>query len=611
MQTKLEDEIIRLLRNAEVDKIVEIGVSAIPALITALKNKDSNVQENAAKAIGKIEINDKQFETILRMLKEGETSEERYGAAIALGELKNVKAIPALITALKDKDSNMRWRAAEAIEKIAKANPNSKEVLEAVPALITALKDVDRGVRESAAGAIGKIGVNDEQFETIVRMLKEGKTWKERHGAVRALSELKNIKTIPALITALKDEEIVVQWTAAEVIGKIGVNDEQFETIIKMLKEGETKEEREGAATALGELKNVKAVPNLITALKDVNPDVRESAAEAIGKIGEANPGNKEVLEAITALLNALKDKFDYVQKRVAEAIGKIGVNYEQFETILRMLKKGETSEERHGAAIALGALENLKAIPALITALKDKFEYVRRSAAEAIREIAEANPGNKEVLEAIPALITALKDKDSDVRWVAAEAIGKIGVNDEQFETIVRMLKEGETKEERYGAVRALSELKNVKTIPALITALKDKDSDVRWVAAEAIGKISEKLVEEHIKLAEQAIEKGEFEEALKAIRTATITIAKFYEDAFLMAKKINKTMGKDRYLLEKRREILKKLQSLTDRIYEIMQKKMLPNPLNEKEPIELKHLKRDDKKSYRHTNVLNVLNS
>ena len=288
-------------------------------------------------------------------------------------------------------------------------------------------------------------------------------------------------------------------------------------------------------------------IPALINALKNNNEYVRKRAVEAIGKIAEANPGNKEVLEAIPALITALKDKGWSVRLSAAVAIGNIGVNDEQFETILRMLKKGETSEERHGAAMALDELKNLKAIPALITALKDEDIDVRRSAAEAIREIAEANPGNKEVLEAIPALITALKDED----W------------------------------------------------------------SVQGRAVEAIGKISKKLVDEHIKLAEQAIEKGEFEEALKAIRTATITIAKFYEDAFLMAKKINKTMGKDRYLLEKRREILKKLQSLTDRIYEIMQKKMLPNPLNEKEPIELKHLKRDDKKSYRHTNVLNVLNS
>ena len=173
--------------------------------------------------------------------------------------------------------------------------------------------------------------------------------------------------------------------------------------------------------------------------------------------------------------------------------------------------------------------------IPALINALKNNNEYVRKRAVEAIGKIAEANPGNKEVLEAIPALITALKDED----W------------------------------------------------------------SVQGRAVEAIGKISKKLVDEHIKLAEQAIEKGEFEEALKAIRTATITITKFYKDVFLMEKKINKTMGNDRYLLAKRREILEKLQTLTNRIYEIMEKERPRNPLNENEPMKWKLPKKDENKN------------
>ena len=452
-----------------------------------------------------------------------------------------------------------------------------------IPDLIIALKDEDWRVRESAAEAIGKIGVNDEQFETILRMLKKGETSEERHGAAIALGELKNLKAIPALITALKDEDWSVRSSAAEAIGKIAEANpgkevlEAITALINALKD-EDSDVRLSAAEAIREIAEanqgnkevLEAITALINALKDDYSRVRESAAEAIGKIGEANPNSKEVLEAIPALITALKDNNKDVRKRAAEVIGKIGVNDEQFETIVRMLKEGETWEERHGAAIALGELKNLKAIPALITALKDNNKDVRKRAAEAIEKIAEINPNSKEVLEAIPALITALKDEDSDVRLSAAEAIGKIAEANPGKEVL--------------------------EAVPALITALKDENSVVRLSAAEAIGKISEKLVEEHIKLAEQAIEKGEFEEALKAIRTATFTIAKFYEDVFLMEKKINKTMGKDRDLLEKRREILEKLQSLTNRIYEIMEKEGPRNPLNENEPMEWKLPKRND---------------
>jgi len=189
----------------------------------------------------------------------------------------------------------------------------------------------------------------------------------------------------------------------------------------------------------------------------------------------------------------------------------------------------------------------------------------------------------------AVPDLITALKDKYLDVRERAAGAIGKIGVNDKQFEMIVRKLKEGETKEEREGAAMALGELKNVKAVPGLIVALKDKDSDVRCEAAEAIKKIIEKL-----------IEKGEFEEALETIRSTTTTIMKFYKGAFRAARKKNKTMGKDRILLKQREELLKKLDSLTNEVYaKVKEKGELPNPLNEKEPMEWKRAKRKDNKN------------
>ena len=231
---------------------------------------------------------------------------------------------------------------------------------------------------------------------------------------------------------------------------------------------------------------------------------------------------------------------------------------------------------------------------------LKSEDSDVRGRAAEALGKIAEANSGSKEVLKAVPDLIAALKDEDSDVRYGAAGAIGKIGVNDKQFETIVRMLKEGETKEERHGAAMALGELKNVKAVPGLIVALKDEDSDVRGRAAWAIGKIAKKLVEKPIVLVEQFIEKGEFEEALETIRSTTTTIMNFYKGAFRTARKENKTMGKDRILLKQREELLKKLESLTNEVYaKVKEKEGLPNPLDGKEPMEWKGAKRKDNKN------------
>jgi len=59
-------------------------------------------------------------------------------------------------------------------------------------------------------------------------------------------------------------------------------------------------------------------------------------------------------------------------------------------------------------------------------------------------------------------------------------------------------------------------------------------------------------------------------------------------------------KSRGKDRILLKQREELLETLNSLTNEIYTMVKEKgELPNPLNEKERMELEMLKRAEKKT------------
>jgi len=59
-------------------------------------------------------------------------------------------------------------------------------------------------------------------------------------------------------------------------------------------------------------------------------------------------------------------------------------------------------------------------------------------------------------------------------------------------------------------------------------------------------------------------------------------------------------KSRGKDRILLKQREELLETLNSLTNEVYaRVKEKEGLPNPLNEKEPMEWKGAKRNDNKN------------
>ena len=74
----------------------------------------------------------------------------------------------------------------------------------------------------------------------------------------------------------------------------------------------------------------------------------------------------------------------------------------------------------RKQAAWALGAVDDRRAVDALVRALKDQNSGVREQAAWALGAIGDS--------QALPGLLPALKDANSGVRRQAAWAIGVIG---------------------------------------------------------------------------------------------------------------------------------------------------------------------------------------
>jgi hypothetical protein len=87
--------------------------------------------------------------------------ETRYRSAVALGDLRDEGAVPALSKALHDENSGVRWEAAEALGKIGKP---------AMSALIGALDDPDEDLRWRAALALGEIG-DEEVIAPLVLAL--------------------------------------------------------------------------------------------------------------------------------------------------------------------------------------------------------------------------------------------------------------------------------------------------------------------------------------------------------------------------------------------------------------------------------------------------------
>ena len=138
----------RLYASGSLRAIGPAAEAAVPALIEALKDEDSNVRGSAADALGK--IGPAAVPALIEALRDDDSDVRYTAAALARIGPAAEAAVPALIEALKHDDSIVRFNAAYALGKIGPAAEA------AVPTLLEALKDYDSYVRSRAASAPGE-----------------------------------------------------------------------------------------------------------------------------------------------------------------------------------------------------------------------------------------------------------------------------------------------------------------------------------------------------------------------------------------------------------------------------------------------------------------------
>jgi HEAT repeat protein len=203
----------------------------LPALTTALVDRDPQVRLAAAEAL------------------------EMYGP---LG----IPAIPQLVRALGDRNLFVRWVSARTLGKLA---PNQPELV--VPGLVALLpvgEDLD--VRLTAMAALENYGTTSPQpispalrdaVPALARAAVTGDS-KARVAAIRALAAvgIEAAPAVPSLAKALSDPHSDVRQMAAQVLGRLGP-----------------------AAKA--------ATPDLLKALRDSDPQVRGFAGGALLRIQE------------------------------------------------------------------------------------------------------------------------------------------------------------------------------------------------------------------------------------------------------------------------------------------------------------------------------------
>ena len=197
--------------------------------------------------------------------------------------------------------------------------------------------------------------------------------------------------------------------TAIRVLGLLP-SDSKARELSEQALTDEHPEVRASAATALGKMRSRTSIPKLKHALEDKDITVALAAANALREMGD--PAAYRVYYAV--LTGELKVN-DTEEFGFAEAIGFIpfvGTAYRVFSS----LNKDDASPVRAAAAAALASDRDPRSAKALAAATSDESWLVRLAALDAI-----AHRGDPALL---PYVTPAMKDGNDAVRFTAAASV-------------------------------------------------------------------------------------------------------------------------------------------------------------------------------------------
>jgi HEAT repeat protein len=472
-------------------------------LLRAAKNSDADIQKEAVKALHKVKFiqtlkwlmaplivcglffaavqlisiiyhRGKTVETLFNARFTLNPEEEtKWEAAIALGKLKNRFAVRPLLEILTYQEKSTKEEKEEE-ERINRYKEEAAETLlgmgsSAYDPLLKILNDKNDDLRGAAATALGEIG-NSAIIRPLRKVLKDKKNkYEKNHEKVRS--------------------------AAAKALGKI--EKRRSEAIINVLKALFSRDPEKALSALIGtfgrgsiDIGNAEDVKKAMQHVKDKEDESKKLTIGFAAELREAVERmiSREIYDSYNLLETLSKN---YENKEIRDdtviALGKLN-DPRAVDPLIEVLKdKDEDEDVRWSAASALGNIGDPGAVDPLIEVFKNKGEDkdVRISVAYALRDI--GGPG------AVAPLIEALKDEDEDVRWSAAFALGYLGDPGAVASLIEVFKNKDEDKDVRISAVYTLRDIGDPGAVDPLIKALKDEDKYVRRDAASALGDIGD----------------------------------------------------------------------------------------------------------------------
>jgi HEAT repeat protein len=467
---KLGDKDPKSCKDA-MDKLVETGATALPALEEAAKSADAGVAFRAGIAIDIIGLR-------------AATPEKLRGElpaidAVLRDETAGESALTDLLDETEDKGLPQAalahivrgvFRRGGALSSDIKREiadfVDFNEVRDAADCVCVLMKDADPEVRASAADAMCFLRAVPKYWKDVAALMKD-EVVEVRAKGVHALGFMEARLYSGEIAGLLADKSAAVRASAAFALGFLDA-DRFADGIAELLNDGEASVRAE-AAYALGLLRSRKHIAAVMPLVKDSDAGVRANAAYAIG--------NMRAREFAKDIAGLLADEDVRIRATAAQALGQLGP-HDYVKNLVPLFKDKEASV-RLQAVAAVGQLGGVDILPDILALLADPDQFVRASALAALAYI-----GSPESPERVRPF---LDDSSAVTRWTAAVALGELGAKD-SVKDIAALLKDAEPSVRSFAA-RTLGELGAKEYAGEVAALMKGEDSEYAATAAISLA--------------------------------------------------------------------------------------------------------------------------
>lgn len=286
--------------------ILTRGKAGLPVLIEALRSSDWVLVAAAAKTALEMP-GDSVSRAVAAELGKG-SADKQILLTQVLGRRGDAVALPALSTAAKKGDKNVRLAAIRALPEIRNVS--------AVPVLVELVGDADREIAQTAQESLA--GLPGAKVDAAVMNLLYGGDSQARLAAIELIARRRMTDAIPALLVAGTDKDAKIRPAAIRKVGELG-DLAVLPMLLDMLNTAKGSQDLDAVEEAVGAVCKKAEKPDvcserLIGLLPQARPEQKSALLRVLSTIG--GPA------ALTAVRGAVSDANADVHAAAIRALG-------------------------------------------------------------------------------------------------------------------------------------------------------------------------------------------------------------------------------------------------------------------------------------------------